>query len=231
MKDLHICAGYRVKGCDDHGRMWLQSGAGRKMASVGAVRRVGSLAYMGWSLASIASHLNAPVCALTALIAHPDWTLSTSRRDAIEKVYNKLWNQEPEGSYGKADDELGKSIGYRIKCVPPLAWDDDDIEDPNHEPTGHPSPKHRENGPTGIMSDGMIDPLALSIVMNRPAHYARPRLSPRELELIAITLRGRGYSTTDISEMTGLAKRSVDRAVADARKKGLFVEELSGVAA
>jgi len=95
--------------------------------NIGARRRVQALLAIGWRHTDLT-----PLAGFnTGTMNHQagDW-ISRTKHDAMKRVYDQLWNQPgPAGASGRA--RVVKA-GY----APPLAWDDDTIDDPTAIPAG-----------------------------------------------------------------------------------------------
>lgn len=93
--------------------------------NVGARRRIRALMAIGWRH----SDLSPMVGFNTGTLNHQvgNW-VSRAKHDAVKDVYDRLWNTAgpaPETSRARV-----RNAGY----LPPLAWDEDTIDDPNYEP-------------------------------------------------------------------------------------------------
>lgn len=91
--------------------------------NIGARRRLQALMAIGWRHSDLT-----PLTGFrTAVMNHQvgDW-ISQEKHDAMKRVYEQLWNTRgPATSLARA-----AKAGY----LPPMAWDDDTIDDPNYTP-------------------------------------------------------------------------------------------------
>jgi len=92
----------------------------------GTMRRLQALACVGWSSHDIATAVGTtPVVIRGWQHGTPTWIF---RRSALKVagLYDAVWDQPPPGRYGVKVRRLAARAGW----VPPLAWDDDEIDDP-----------------------------------------------------------------------------------------------------
>lgn len=121
------------------------NGRSRWVTNIGAARRLQALAAVGWGLPQIAELLG----------LHSDNVLTqwregryqrmrptTARR--IAELYDQIWDQRPAGRYPVKVRNIAAARGW----VPPLAWDDDEIDDPAAKPH-QPRAGRREPAPCG----------------------------------------------------------------------------------
>lgn len=104
--------------------------------ATGTARRARALIARGWSIPKIAHHAGVDRQAIDPILTGA-WTTVTARTaKALAASYDALWDQEPpEGSAsekGAATRARRRAVG--MGWAPPLAWDDDTIEDPGAQP-------------------------------------------------------------------------------------------------
>lgn len=102
--------------------------------ATGTRRRLRALVAIGWTQTQLAERLGLTPNNFWPLV-HVQSNVTAARRRAVAELYDELWNKLP------ADDALArKSRRYAQQhgWVPPLAWDDDQIDDPAAEPAGVP---------------------------------------------------------------------------------------------
>lgn len=111
-------------------------GAAVLVDAAGTRRRLHALAAMGWSLAKLAGRLGVHRGNLGKTLACEQVTAGTAR--AVRALYDGLWNQAPP-----EDTHADKVAASRIRNLartrgwaPPLAWDDESIDDPAARPLG-----------------------------------------------------------------------------------------------
>lgn len=90
--------------------------------SVGARRRAQALAAIGWPMSDLAARVGMTAGNLSVTIAHP--RLSYRHWVAIRDVYDE-WSMTPGPS--RKTRQVAAARGW----APPLAWDDDTIDDPH----------------------------------------------------------------------------------------------------
>lgn len=96
--------------------------------STGTRRRLQALSYLGWTSRDLAGRMGHRDHSVVLDIVNG--VSATVRRDTATKVarlYDELWDQPGPSTRTAA-------WARRNGWVPPLAWDDDRIDDPNHEP-------------------------------------------------------------------------------------------------
>lgn len=93
--------------------------------AIGARRRLQALMVMGWRHQDLAPLLGFR----TANLNHQagDW-ISKQKHEGVKELYDRLWNVK--GPAGQQSLSRIAKAGY----APPLAWDDDTIDDPNAVP-------------------------------------------------------------------------------------------------
>jgi transcriptional regulator with XRE-family HTH domain len=110
-----------------------------RVTLAGAQRRVRALMARAWSLAEIAQQAGIDAASLERLLAQRKATPDQVRR--IAEVYDRLWDQLPPlGTAAQreaADAALARA--RRSRWAPPMAWDDDVLDDP----AGRPAPGWR----------------------------------------------------------------------------------------
>lgn len=103
-----------------------QRGIRRTVPNTGFVRRVHALQANGWSLRHIATELGIPKAAVwRKMMTRPGITLRTDQK--MRETFDRL-SLVPGPSSSARIRALSK--GY----APPLAWDDETIDDPNAKP-------------------------------------------------------------------------------------------------
>lgn len=108
------------------------NGQHRTIDSAGTMRRLQALAAIGWSTVKLARQLGVTQGPLWRLMMQPHRV----RRETATRVaalYDRLWNQPPPAGRGAV---YARNSAARKGWPPPLAWDDDTIDDPAAEPQG-----------------------------------------------------------------------------------------------
>ncbi|GAA2037471.1 hypothetical protein GCM10009740_31610 [Terrabacter terrae] len=102
--------------------------------SIGSARRVQALLCLGWSVPRIAEAAGVDRQAIDRALRGGSVLAST--RNAIRDVYDRLWNATPPQA--EKSDRIAATRARRRAAasgwVPPLAWDDDSIDDPTATP-------------------------------------------------------------------------------------------------
>lgn len=96
-----------------------------RLDACGTRRRLEALGRMGWSGVALANRLGITEQALSKFRTHPTVTARVARR--IRDLYDELWDQQ--GGASKA-----QKWAERHGWAPPLAWDDETIDDPRTQP-------------------------------------------------------------------------------------------------
>lgn len=162
---------------------------------VGVARRLQALARIGWSSPKLAERLGLTRQAVDQLrngTARP--TLTPRTVMAISALYDELWATTPTGGYS----ERTRCYAERMGWAPPLAWDDDGIDDPAAKPAGQPRRR-----PTSTTVDEVAVREALagrSVALTRAERAEAVRLATE-----------RRYSAERISELLGTTARTVVR--------------------
>lgn len=112
----------------------LDLAPGQKVDPTGTGRRLQALVTLGWSVGQISNHTGLDRQCLDAAIHYRGITART--RDAVTAAYDRLWNQAPPQSNQRERIAYARSVrrANLSGWVPPLAWDDDTIDDPTAAP-------------------------------------------------------------------------------------------------
>lgn len=99
--------------------------------AVGARRRIQALMTLGWRHEDITARLIAHGCRIASavILHHAGQMIERRTADAVRAVYDDLW-----ATAGPSDASRGRA--RRAGYAPPLAWDDDTIDDPAARPAG-----------------------------------------------------------------------------------------------
>jgi transcriptional regulator with XRE-family HTH domain len=98
----------------------------------GTARRLQALQYNGWDQDTLALKLGLQRSHVWKL-THQRTGATTPIAQRVKTLYDQLWNQYPEP--GKSSN-LARTIARRNGWLPPLAWDEERLDDPNHH--GYP---------------------------------------------------------------------------------------------
>jgi hypothetical protein len=103
--------------------------SGRYVPSVGTHRRVHALTALGWSLSYQAKRIGMPQTQMTRTIVNP--TLEPKTADRVRGLYDELSLELPKPSHWVTRVREVARLAGRF---PPLAWDDETIDDPDAIP-------------------------------------------------------------------------------------------------
>lgn len=158
--------------------------------SAGTRRRLQALAAIGWSTTRLATELGVAQQRVSELQAH------TARVQAqlaarVSRLYDRLWNVALAWPGAAACRVYAAGKGY----VPPLAWDDDTIDDPAAEPVG------------SLLAAAALDEVAVTEAMRgRPVPLNRAERAEAVRRLTAA-----GYSSRQIAERLSTYQRKITR--------------------
>ncbi len=116
---------------------------GHQVLAVGTIRRLQALVYLGYSLNRLAAQLNIARSNICALMQQEQVTARKAR--AVRDLYDNLWNTPPGETDRRTRQSASRARNYaRLHgFAPPLAWDDDTIDDPKARPEGLGSARTR----------------------------------------------------------------------------------------
>jgi hypothetical protein len=208
---------YRCDGCRCFPcRLFTsRSGGNRRydgvhISGVGTARRLQALAWAGWGASRLGVELGVTHTAVEIWRAgRADVRPETAAR--IAALYDRLWNATPPSRSGAT---RAHNHAVRNGWLPPLAWDEDTIDDPNAEDYAHILPAEYPNGlHTGISaheqgnSPDLIDEIAVEQAMTgRRVHLNRVETSEAIARLTAMH-----YSAEEIGQRLGMSSRNVVR--------------------
>ena len=122
----------------------------RQVSNVGTRRRIQALCRMGWSQGYIAERLGVKISAVNAYAStnRPRVSVRTARR--IANLYDEL---------SMIEGPVSKARGWAEKrgWQPPLAWDDESIDDPSAAPFAERGPGIRQAGGGVVNVDSLTD--------------------------------------------------------------------------
>ena len=133
---------------------------GALVDATGTRRRIQALAAVGFTFTSLAPHLGTNRL-YVGDIATADKVMARTARKAAE-VYDRLWDADPQRHGATAVGvSRAKRLAAREGWPPPLAWDDETIDDPAAVP--HAEPERRRLGDTAseigwLLETGERDP-------------------------------------------------------------------------
>jgi transcriptional regulator with XRE-family HTH domain len=102
--------------------------------AAGTRRRVQALVWCGWTQARIAAALGMLHSNFSQVMRRDRVTAATAR--AMRELYDELWDQPPPGQSHAEKVAASRARNYARACgwAPPLAWDEDTIDDPAASP-------------------------------------------------------------------------------------------------
>jgi hypothetical protein len=117
---------------------------GRNIDSTGTIRRLQALVAIGWSQNRLAKQLGMLRSNFGAMMRADQCT--AARALAVRDLYNRCWNQPQTGTewHSKTAATRARNHAANLGWMPPMAWDDDTIEDPNTVPDLGLKPKLRD---------------------------------------------------------------------------------------
>jgi predicted transcriptional regulator len=111
-----------------------QLAAGALTGITGPRRRLQALVATGWSQSRLARELGLTRANFGSMMRCDQVTAGTAR--AVGELYDRLWNQPPPEHGQRTRIAASRARNYAAErgWVPPLAWDDDAIDDPARKP-------------------------------------------------------------------------------------------------
>lgn len=137
--------------------------------ATGTRRRLQALVAIGWSQTRLAAQLGWNVGNINSLILGRDCPrVQHDTEVRVRALYDRLWNVTPVAAnrFEKTGITRAKSVATGHGWVPPMAWDDDTIDDPAAQPhTGERSPAPHRGRPSKDVADDVqwlldLDPWA-----------------------------------------------------------------------
>lgn len=118
---------------------------GARVDGVGTRRRLQALMCLGWSQSRLAEKLNYSPRNFNHLI-HGKRTVTVRNARNTRALYDQLWNQEPPSGNRWQRSSISRAKAYAAEhgWVPPMAWSDDELDDPRATPAAPSRPtQHR----------------------------------------------------------------------------------------
>lgn len=96
--------------------------------ATGTRRRLQALVAIGWSQSKLAAHLGMTPSSFGKTLRRDRVTVAT--RDAVADLYERLWNVAPPQTCGRDKVACSRARRHAAESgwLPPLAWDDDDLD-------------------------------------------------------------------------------------------------------
>lgn len=161
---------------------------GGHVPKIGAVRRVQALMAMGWPRTQLEA---AGATSLPRVLSGSGHLISQSKWAQIARIYDQLAMTAGPSTLARRHAEIN---GY----PPPLAWDDDTIDDPRA------SPQHQLREP----DEALIDPVAIERVIHGDRAVG---LTQTERLHVVDLLAAAGVSDAAIAQRLGISDRTVLR--------------------
>lgn len=161
----------------------------------GTVRRLQALAALGWPMSTVAAHIGVDA-AQTRRLCRGDTRRRMHRDTAarVAAVYDRLSMSRPTRWTHRNDRIVAAAAA--AGWVPPLAWDDDDIDNPDAQPT--------LAGPTGVLDGVAVARYTAGTLQHRCGH----RYAPELLEAVR-RMTAAGLADTDIGARVGMNRDAV----------------------
>jgi hypothetical protein len=157
--------------------------------AVGTQRRLRALFALGWSYEDMGSRLGIRKARVSHLVNEtPKRGVYLRTRDKVAALYDELSMTIPQGWEHERIRRWAAKRGF----APPLAWDDDRIDDPAARPA-----RGRAKGGTGDYDEAVVCRLVEGAERVRTLTHAEATEAYRRL-------RRAGRSTTEIDEVYGL---------------------------
>lgn len=171
------------------------TGQSRRVPSVGYERRLRALQSLGWSYARLAPKLG---CNTSTLHERTNaTTVSRANYERMVDLYNQLSMVTPLGLHVQRDRRRAAAKGW----VPPLAWDDETIDDPEGQPY-----RGRTRGANPEL--GLVD----QVVVERALAGERIHANPAERAEVVRRWTSAGRSVNDLERFQGWNIRRDQRA-------------------
>lgn len=169
----------------------LDLAGGARVDSIGAARRIQALAALGWSLSKIAARLGILRSNFTNL-AHGRTDITVAHDKAVRALYDEWSMQLPpqETHRDKIAASRARNYARALGWLPPLAWDDDALDDPESAPL------------TGAEIDA--PDLDHAAIERRAAGDKAVRLSQQEKAELVRLMVARGVPKNEIERRTGV---------------------------
>lgn len=151
------------------------------MPAIGTKRRLQALVANGWPQTWLATRIGWTSANFNQLVKDDRPNVNARTHHAVTTLYNELWNQQPptDTTDQQRRVTIARTTARKHGYVPPLAWDDDTIDNPDATPAGIYKPVS-----TRVMStDDLADDVTVMLDRGTPPqsiaeHYG---ISPEAL--------------------------------------------------
>lgn len=109
---------------------------GRSIDGTGTRRRLQALVAIGWSQTRLARQLGIAMPNFTGLIHGRDPRVQVATARKVADLYDRLWSTPPTAAHRweRGGIARAKNVARQHGWAPPMAWDDDTIDDPEATP-------------------------------------------------------------------------------------------------
>lgn len=109
---------------------------GRPINAAGTRRRLQALMCLGYAKQELGRRINVTPANMSTLMRQDQVTAGTARK--VTTLYEQLWNKPRTATDHRTRISVSRATRYARThgYAPPLAWDDDTIDDPTAKPTG-----------------------------------------------------------------------------------------------
>ncbi|MHA7145465.1 hypothetical protein ACX80U_12180 [Arthrobacter sp. TmT3-37] len=109
---------------------------GHLVPAIGTVRRLQALVCLGYSITRLGNRISMTGSNTTKVMQQDEVTARTAL--AVRALYDELWNKPAPCSDQRSRQSASRARNYarRNGFAPPLAWDDETIDDPAAKPEG-----------------------------------------------------------------------------------------------
>lgn len=169
----------------------------------GTRRRLQALIAVGWSQTKLGAHLGIVQTNIGRVLTSQRVTAATAR--AVRDMYDKLWDTPVPEQDWRDKIAANRSRGYAAErsWAPPLAWDDETIDDPNARPHGV------VHNPEGCDEESeTVDLVAVERALEGDASVLLTKAERAEAVKFGTS---RGMSARQISKITQRSARTVQR--------------------
>jgi hypothetical protein len=130
--------------------------------AAGTRRRLQALIWNGWSLGALSVRLG---CSRQALRVKLDYArVSAATAAAVRQVYDELWDQPPpeRDRFERRAATMARRYARERGFAPPLAWDEDAIDDPGAGPADGWE-RHDDVRRWGVLADEAGELISLGV--------------------------------------------------------------------
>lgn len=109
---------------------------GALVEGVGTTRRLQALVAAGWSQSRLATPLGVTVQDINTLVHNHHEQVTRSTADRVAALYERCWRgpQPAASRFEQSGITRARNTATRYGWAPPMAWDDDTIDDPTARP-------------------------------------------------------------------------------------------------